>query len=282
MTRENIKFKKYLVQFDKIFVQTKLNEGLTTRMISNITNIPEKRLSEMIRFFNLTVKNRGVTHIINHNYFDEIDTGDKAYFLGFLVADGNLSKEVKKSGNFSKRITFCNSIQDKEIIEKLRDTICPSVGIKWVNKSTKIIKRKDQSSFKFTSEHMFDVLVSKYGIIERKTYDTSFKMPELGEFTRHFIRGFMDGDGSYNRNTLSFVFTSEIFMNQVARFFEKEGFTTRARKEKGKTIDYFHQYINVNNKNITKLYDILYKDASTFLERKRIKFEEKLKINLCN
>ena len=29
---------------------------------------------------------------VNDNYFENIDSEDKAYFLGFMMADGNLSK----------------------------------------------------------------------------------------------------------------------------------------------------------------------------------------------
>lgn len=277
MPREYIKFKKYLDKFDTTFVQNKLDEGLTIRMLSDIIGIPEKRLSEMLKHFNIPVKNKGVTHIINHHYFDEIDTEEKAYFLGFLVADGCLTKEIRRSGNTSKRISFCNSIWDKSVIEKFRDAVAPSVEVKWVNRSTNSVIRRDQCSFKFTSEHMFDTLVEKYKIYERKTYDTNFKMPELGILTRHFIRGFMDGDGSYYKNSLGFVFTSLTFLEQIENFFEGIGFTTRRYIIKGKTTQYYRLIINVNKNNIQTIYDTLYKDCSICLDRKRIKFENKIK-----
>lgn len=128
--REYVKFKKYLTNFNKDFIQQKLDEGLTIRMLSPLVEIPEKRLREMVKHFGLTVLNKATTHIVNHNYFDNIDTEEKAYFLGFLVADGCLTKDVRKSGFLSKRINFSNSIWDKEIIERFRDIICPAVEIK--------------------------------------------------------------------------------------------------------------------------------------------------------
>ena len=274
--REYIKFKKHLENFNQEFIQEKLNEGLTIQMISPLVNIPNRRLGEMIKYFNLSVVNKNTTHIVNHNYFDNIDTEEKAYFLGFLVADGCVTKDVRKSGFLSKRITFCNSIWDKEIIEKFRDIICPTIEVKWQNKSTDTIKRRDQSSFKFTSEHMFDILVNKYGINERKTHDTEFKMTDLGEYTRHFIRGFMDGDGHFRGNSLGFIYTSIPFMTQIKNFFESLGFSTRYNKVEGKTINYFKQYINLNKSNIQQIYTILYKDATVFLERKRSKFEDEI------
>ena len=271
-----MRFKNHLGKFDKVFIQQKLDEGLTSRMIAPLVSIPEKRLCEMIKYFELKVTNYNVMHIVNHKYFDIIDTEEKAYFLGFLVADGCVTQSKRKSGFMSKRITFCNSIQDKEVIEKFRDIICPTVEIKWRNNSTETIKRKDQSSFKFTSEHMFDTLVSKYNILPNKTYNAEFTLPDLGVFFRHFIRGFMDGDGHFKRNSLGFVHTSIPFMNQIKEFFENSGFSSRFNKIEGKTLIYYKQYINVNKSNIEQMYSILYKDATVFLERKRIKFENEI------
>lgn len=65
---------------------------------------------------------------------------------------------------------------------------------------------------------MTDTLINKYGILPNKTNDKNFKFPfEFipKELHRHFIRGFMDGDGSINKSELRFAFTSEFFMNQI-------------------------------------------------------------------
>lgn len=270
------KFTKHLSKFDKIFIQQKLDEGLTSKMISEIVEIPGRRLGEMIKHFGLEVTNKCTTHIVNHTYFDEIDTEEKAYFLGFLVADGCVTKCVRKSGFISKRITFCNSIWDKEVIEKFRDIICPTVEIKWKNNSTDIITRRDQASFKFTSEHMFDTLVEKYGINERKTHDLNFKLPDLGIYMRHFIRGFMDGDGHVRKNQINFIFTSKSFMRQITNYFEERLFTTRYNTIKGKTVVYYRHYVNISKLNIQRMYSILYDDASIYLERKKKVFESEI------
>ena len=38
-------------------------------------------------------------HHFNENYFEKIDTEDRAYWLGFLYADGNVSYGKDKNGN---------------------------------------------------------------------------------------------------------------------------------------------------------------------------------------
>lgn len=71
---------------------------------------------------------------------------------------------------------------------------------------------------------MVDVLVNKYHILPKKTYDLEFQFPFNTipeELHRHFIRGFMDGDGSINNCELRFIFNSRLFMNQVIDKFKQ-------------------------------------------------------------
>lgn len=56
---------------------------------------------------------------INENYFDDIDTAEKAYFLGFLYADGY--NNVKKH-----EIKIRLSIQDEELLIKFRNILYPN------------------------------------------------------------------------------------------------------------------------------------------------------------
>lgn len=121
---------------------------------------------------------------------------------------------------------------------------------------------------------MFDTLVEKYGINERKTHDINFEMVELGENMRHFIRGFMDGDGHVGRGSVSFVFTSIPFMKQIENFFIGEGFNTFISDERGKTVNYYHLHIRITNCTVHNMFEILYDDASVFLNRKRDRFFE--------
>ena len=42
----------------------------------------------------------------NFNYFDKIDTPDKAYWLGFIWADGYIAKRERKQPNGCVRIEY--------------------------------------------------------------------------------------------------------------------------------------------------------------------------------
>ena len=74
----------------------------------------------MIKDFGLDIK-KGSTSKINEEFFDNIDSEEKAYLLGFFIADGCMQKEEKKRNgeiySYSYRFTLNNSIDDLEIIE---------------------------------------------------------------------------------------------------------------------------------------------------------------------
>ena len=70
-----MKFKKYN------------NSGKNIKEIAEIVDIPAKRLAEMIKEFRLEIK-KGSSSKVNETFFDKIDSEEKAYLLGFFIADG--------------------------------------------------------------------------------------------------------------------------------------------------------------------------------------------------
>ena len=218
---------------------------------------------------------------INHTYFDNIDTEEKAYFLGFFIADGCVKKISYKTKD-SYRISFDNTIEDKESILKLHNIICPgsSLRLKHVGSNN-----KPQYTLQWSSDHMANTLINKYHIGLRKTHDGNFKLPEgviPDHLWRHFIRGFMDGDGHLDNNVLYFVFTSKPFMEQIMESFKHFNYTIYTIK--GKTLsNYWRATIPIwDGKFKCALRDFLYKDATIFLKRKWDRFNTEITSNLNN
>lgn len=219
----------------------------------------------------------------NDNYFDIINTEQKAYLLGFIIADGYLSKE--------HRICLNNSIDDISILKLFKQEIAPDSKIIFSNKQKGAKFRKEQGTIRITSHHMYETLTKVYNIIENKTQNKDFKMNlDLipNDLLNHFIRGFFDGDGSVSfyktNNTIffnfSFVFNSKLFAKQVGNLFEKQ-FNIKSvyYDHKGKTCDYYSMRFNYNQKRtekIKEIYEWLYKDSTIYLDRKKIKFNNYL------
>lgn len=263
-----MKFSKFIERHSVEDLQKLFDKNLTIREVSKITSIPEKRLSEMTRYFNINVKRKGVSHIINHNLFSKIDSELSAYLLGFIVADGSISEE---GNGRQKRLSFNNSVDDMETIVLLRDCLIPTLDIKCSNKSTDKVKRKDQIYFRLSSDKICNDLINNFSILPKKTYDENFKIKGVPkQFFVDFLRGFLDGDGHFSKSSVDFISTSKDFLGQIQQFFSENGFEShRYYEEVGVKVGYYRLYININSSNRNRLFDILYKNKKYFLSRKK-------------
>ena len=126
---------------------------------------------------------------LNHDYFEVIDTPEKAYWLGFIMADGCIYKGADK---YSLRLQINLKSSDIEHLEKFQRAINSSYKIqvkKVGNSETCILKI---NSTKFCKD------LIKHGVTERKSIVCQYpKIPE--ELNIHFIRGYFDGDGSFSK-----------------------------------------------------------------------------------
>ena len=87
---------EFIDRFDaKEVLRLNREEGLNLRKISEIVNIPERRLGELCKLYNLDVKRNFIYKVVD-TFFDNIDCEIKAYLLGYFIADGNMQLEAKK------------------------------------------------------------------------------------------------------------------------------------------------------------------------------------------
>lgn len=117
---------------------------------------------------------------INTRYFQSIDSADKAYWLGFLYADGCVSKTIKE-------VILELKLEDIGHLEKFKSQI----------DSNKSVKIKDKSCrFVVCSKDMCNDLIL-HGCVPKKSlilkYPTEAMLPK--KFESDFIRGYFDGDG---------------------------------------------------------------------------------------
>lgn len=256
-----------------------MKDGKNQSEIGKEFGISSQRVSDCFKYYNIKFDRRGLK--INDTFFDEINTELKAYLLGFLVADGCLRLEKRRNG-FAKRLSFNNTIDDKEAIEALHNNICPQSSL-LIKNYTFNRRKKPQYTLQWTSKYMFDKLVSKYNIKPHKTLDKEFYIPEDSipeELWRHFIRGFFDGDGHVGSYTIEFVFTSEHFMKQIMSWFKN--FHYRTYHIQGKTTDYWKVVINTPDKIKKCIYDFFYKDSTIFLSRKHNVFNTEITYSIAN
>ena len=120
-----------------------------------------------------------IRHIYNHNYFEQIDSIDKAYFLGFIFADGY----INKSGLYLNI-----ALKDKEILYSFAN---------FLDNNGDIISFIDEKYIRLAlySQKISSDL-SKLGAFQQKSEKLLPPNNISPEYISHFIRGFFDGNGS--------------------------------------------------------------------------------------
>lgn len=217
---------------------------------------------------------------INHNYFNTIDTEDKAYFLGFIYADGY----VVKMESESSRVGITLAERDIEILEKFNTYTDSSYPINRYESKSGYSKGSFYVRLLITSETMFSDLV-KHGVFENKTFTLKSPTTVPKHLVRHFIRGYMDGDGSVYKTKgnygydyhVSFVGTDDILIYIHDNLYENNLINKDLKLEK-RNLDDCISYIRYGgNIQVKTILDYLYKDATIFLDRKYERYLE-----LCN
>jgi len=124
-------------------------------------------------------------YTIDHNFFETINTQEKAYTLGFLAADGY----IHKSG---KLISIALKHTDQDILERIKLHLGSNAPL-FQKTCISGISKSLLTGVNFCSRKLVSDLNS-YGIIPNKCH--TFEYPLIPySMDRHFIRGFFDGDG---------------------------------------------------------------------------------------
>lgn len=127
-------------------------------------------------------------HTINENIFSSIDTEEKAYWLGFLYADGYISKL-----NNVIEVSLCE--KDLAHLKKLKRFLETSVDI---HKRIKKDKNKEYIGYRLSvSSSKIKEDLESLGCTNAKS--STLKFPKESQVPKslqvHFIRGYFDGDG---------------------------------------------------------------------------------------
>ena len=220
--------------------------------------IPRKTQSECARKYTL-----------NHNYFNKINTEDKAYFLGLICSDGYI---------YTKWNVLEIQLQERDnyILKKLSFLINSNRPLQFINKSKYNYKHQNAYRFSINSPIIVNNM-KKMGIYQGKSLTLKPKMLNFipKKFIRHFVRGYFDGDGGFF-NYIGIVATYEI-CKAFQKFFIKHGIITYIRKPKKHSKSNTFEIFTAAKGNILNLYQLLYQKSHFFLTRKRNKIENFLK-----
>lgn len=243
--------------------------GVSIREISKIVNHDRRALAKILKENNILIRDNSINsrkYEHDYSFFESIDSEVKAYWLGFIYADGFIESK-RSNGNQKLGITL--SKVDKKHLFKFKENISATNPV-FDYRGSGYVEDKMFSKILLTSQKTVDDIRDK-GVLENKThileFPTEAQVPQ--HLISHFMRGYFDGDGSL----------SYYFIGKEKRYYEMniigtESFLNAYQTVLGKSLklgskdDITFQLHIGGNQQLRKLTKFLYKDATVYLDRK--------------
>lgn len=226
---------------------------------------------------------------LNTNYFNKIDSHEKAYVLGFLYADGS---------NRGDGITFTQDVERIDILENIKRALESEAPIREA--------RPGHYIFEVFSDIMVKD-IEELGVVKNKSLVLQFPTEEIvpDEFMSSFVLGYFDGDGciwngkrkkmvvkdSKRKNgyrerivhNVKFTFTGCIsFIEPLQDYLVSKGIVkkktklnySKAKNPNTPTCDKVCTMEYSGRGQIKNLYEYMYSKSPIWCKEKRLKFEE--------
>ena len=174
--------------------------GLSQAKIGELYNVRYNIIGTILR--KCDVKCRDDSHksrkyTINENYFDSIDTPNKAYILGLLFSDGcNYPPQ--------HRVKLELQEKDKDILDKINVEIGSNKPLVFNTLHNKNENWQNTYRLDITNKHISDRLV-ELGMVQNKSLTLEFPVWLDATLYGQFLRGICDGDGHIEWNKTRFV-----------------------------------------------------------------------------
>lgn len=236
---------------------------------SYIRSLKKGWLDEITNHMNILIANK--KYDVDENYFENINTEEKSYWLGFLYADGYVRMKNDRSGELKLKLKR----SDKNHIELFKKCLGST------HKITDGISKVTISGRTYTSEcstisiyntKMVNDLIS-HGCMNNKTFKIS--LPNLREdLMRHFIRGYFDGDGHITNSKKNYfqigILGNEKFISSLYDLLNGYIIGDIYKHKKGKV---FNLHIG-NNYSCIRIRNYFYDNSNIYLNRKKIIFDK--------
>lgn len=228
-------------------------------------NLNEQTVRKLIKDMGLLKDTKPYQKLIDHNWLDNIDSEEKAYFLGLLAADGWIF------GN-----SLCIGLQQKDqnLLDNLQQRIVPFIPLAHYKAGKMNVDNNVRLviTSKKWRERCEELLIG-----QRKSLTMPDMVKNIPQNVRHhFVRGYFDGDGTVG------VYLNKRLNKKFSRvqFLGTKEFLTGIHKSIGLPVgtihlnpkEKIHRLSYSGKQRLFEIRDYLYKDATIFLSRKKDKF----------
>lgn len=249
-------------------------KNFTFKQMANLCGVSERAFSRVLTEKGINTKLKNRYKIENEKYFDEINTENKAYFLGLLFADGYV-------GNENQIIIELRDVGNtKKILDTFVSELKSNIDIK-INNHKKTGGFSTNSTFlkiSFSNKYINEAL-KKLGLGSHKGL-SRFNIPKEvidNKLQAHFIRGLFDGDGSSyiknkNRKTpqkcITFMGNDSLLL-EIREILVNELNVNRNNIRKSTNSDKISELRFGGNKQVEKISNYLYNNSHIYLDFKK-------------
>lgn len=246
------------------------NENINIQEICKKYNVSHSTFPKYLKdYLGIKIEKR-VKSNFNDKVFDIIDTEEKAYWLGFIYADGCISSKPTKEGRKAYTFELSLKLDDSTHLEKLKTLL---------ETSRPILKSENRCRLLVNSKHFWNTL-NNYGCTPQKSLTLQFPNENIFKdrsLIKHFIRGYFDGDGciSYSNKEHTILnmqlLGTKSFLQTLLNYLPEEfrDLTIRHNHNNESEETYL---INTSHNKAYKFFKYLYENSRIYLDRKYSRF----------
>lgn len=222
--------------------------------------VDRRTLSKHFKELGIKIVNKQNRSKFNEHIFDQIDSEEKAYWLGFIFADGYINSSPLREGVKNiYQFELSLGLKDQEHLEKFR---------KFMEYEKSLIIDAHRCRFILANKHLWNIL-NNYGCTPNKSLTLKFPIIPK-DLMRHFIRGYFDGDGCITRYVHNTCVSPRIELLGTKQVLEQILFysNTSAKYKHDERHSEETWSLDWSKQEGIKFINYLYQDCSIYLNRK--------------
>lgn len=229
------------------------NTGKSIYSISKKYGVTHKVINRIVRENNLIKRDGRKVHFYNENIFEQIDSPQKAYWLGFILADGYVNE---------KKAFLRIKLQEKDKNHLYK-------FVKFIDGDDNMIKSEihnitgNKQYYVEVNGRNFIKSLNSHNIKQAKSSKEQISNKIPFQYKRDYIRGIFDGDGHIEEKRIDLVNSEEVL--EYVQKYLKETCGIHVNK----VLEHCNTkriYIGFNRYKVLKH---LYYDGCVSLDRKR-------------